>query len=315
MPSRAAQRIEASVTGLCVVFALLCSTPERGSAGNVPYFDGQRAYDRIVEQCEFGPRVPGSDGHRNCLEYLCHHLESTGAVVERQTFRVATTFGPDSVDATNLLVRFRPEASTRLLIGAHWDTRPWSDEDPDSSLHHLPVLGANDGGSGTAILLTFAEIFAQAPPPIGVDLAFFDAEDFGRAGHPEEFALGSAWMASHWTGPKPDFVLVLDMVGSEKVPLGRELYAATYFPEWNELPFQIAEMKGYPDWDRERSYAVADDHLPFLYQGIPSNDIIGFDDPHWHTQSDRPENISTERLRRVGEVVLEIIYGGYIGSY
>lgn len=306
-------RYPTAVGGLLAALLLLTGS---GSvrAGAVPTFSGQRAYDRIVEQCAFGPRVPGTAAHRNCLEYICHHLESVGAVLERQNFRVATSFGPDSVDATNVLARFAPEASTRLLIGAHWDTRPWSDEDPDSTRRDQPSLGANDGASGTAILLTLAEIFAHSPPPIGVDLAFFDVEDLGRAGHPEEFALGSAWMATHWVGPRPDYVLVLDMVGSDSVPLGRELYAATYFPEWNELPFQIAETRGYLDWDRERSYAVADDHLPFLYLGIPSNNIIGFEDPHWHTHADRPENISRERLRRVGDVVLEIIYGGYLAA-
>ncbi|MCB9462350.1 MAG: M28 family peptidase [Candidatus Eisenbacteria bacterium] len=276
-------------------------------------FDGDAAFARVEAQCSFGPRVPGTKGHAACLAWIQDEVRALGLVPEAHGFRAVAPATGDTLDLTNVLVRIAPEKSPRLLLGAHWDTRGWSDQETDPALRALPVLGANDGASGVAVLLGLAEQFVATPPPIGIDLVFFDMEDQGRAGHPREYCLGSQWMARNWPGTLPDFVLVLDMVGSPETDLGRDLYSLGAFPGWNRLLFDVAEGLGFTEFDRTRAYELFDDHIPFLEIGIPSAVIIGFDAPTWHTQRDVPASVSADRLGRVGEVVLEVVHGGYLG--
>ena len=211
-----------------VALLLVASAPSTAPA--VPTFDGALAWERVDTQCRFGPRVPGTTGHQNCLEWILSEIEASGLTAERLDFRVPAPATGEAMDLTNVVVRIAPERTPRLLLGAHWDTRPWSDEEKDPALRALPVPGANDGGSGVAILLGLADLLAADPPPIGVDLVFFDGEDQGRPGSPWEYALGSQWMAANWTGPRPDYVLVLDMVGNSDSGLGRDLLAVDAFP-------------------------------------------------------------------------------------
>jgi Zn-dependent M28 family amino/carboxypeptidase len=240
------------------------------------------------------------------------YLDSLGLAPERLSFAVDDPRGEGTLEGTNLLARIRPGASPRLLLGAHYDSRPWADAEPDSTLHDQAVLGANDGGSGVGVLLVLARILTESTPPIGVDLVFFDAEDLGSHAAPTTFALGSQWLASHYPGPLPDAVLVLDMVGSPTARFGRELYAWHVVPEWVDLVPQIALQLGFTEWSDAAPHAVFDDHLPFLHQGVPANVILGLDDPYWHTVRDTPDKISARTLAHVGEVVLEIVHGGYV---
>lgn len=298
---------------LLAAVALIAVLP-MSSARALPTFDGRRAWERVETQCAFGPRVPGTSGHARCRDWIVGQLAATGLAVERFDFQVPAPATGEPMDLTNLLVRIAPELEPRLLLGAHWDTRPWSDQEKDPARRALPVPGANDGGSGVAVLLGLADLLARDRPPIGVDLVFFDGEDQGRSGSPWEYSLGSQWMAGHWPEPWPNYVLVLDMVGAEATDLGRDLVSLEQFPEWNDLIFGVAEARGYTEFNRERRYNVFDDHIPFLQRGIPAAVVIGFDDPNWHTQGDVPAAVNAERLRRVGEVVLEIVYGSYLGA-
>jgi hypothetical protein len=241
-------------------------------------------------------------------------LRGLGYAPETQEFPVPDPEGGEPDTGTNLLVRVEPNRAVRLLIGAHWDSRPWADEEDDPEKAKQPVLGANDGASGVAALLHLAEIFRESPPPIGVDLAFFDAEDLGHHDVSASFALGSQWMAETWAGPDPAGVLVLDMVASPVTAFGREANAYALYPEWADLPFVIAEKLGYLEWDRTLEYSIFDDHTPFLARGVPSTVLIGFGDPYWHTLDDRPERTSPVPLGRVGAVTLELIYGGYLAA-
>jgi len=172
------------------------------------------------------------------------YFDSLGIPVRREEFRRPSPLGPDTLRLTNLVASIRPGVRPRLLLGAHWDSRPWADQDPDSTQRVLPVLGANDGASGVAVLLVLAKMMRQAPPPIGVDLAFFDMEDLGRGDHPEEFCQGSREMALHWSETLPDWAVILDMVGSDITTFGRESYSVQQAPELVDLLFRIAEGKG-----------------------------------------------------------------------
>lgn len=281
-------------------------------------FAGREAQRWIERQCALGPRVPGTRAHADWLRMVRSYFDSLGVPVRAEPFRVPRPPGPavrgqsDTLSLTNLVVSFGPEVQPRLLLGAHWDSRPWADQDPDPAKRGRPVLGANDGASGVAVLLVLARILKENPAPMGVDLAFFDGEDLGRDEMPEEFCLGSQHMASNWTGPLPTWVLVLDMVGSETLEIGRELYSHAQSPDLLDLIFRVARERGFAEWNWEAQYAVFDDHIPFQRLGVPAVVLIGFNDPVWHTVRDDPSRTSPRSLSRVGDVVTALIYGGIL---
>lgn len=304
------QRAAAGLAAMLWLLAAGVAGVAGAARAEVPSIDGREAQRWIERQCALGPRVPGSAAHRAWLGMVSAHLDSCAATWSRQEFTRPSPLGPDTLRLTNLVASFRPGVRPRLLLGAHWDSRPWADQDPDPANHGKPVPGANDGGSGVAVLAELARVFRRQPPPIGIDLAFFDLEDMGRPGHPEEYCQGSLEMARRWSGPLPDWVVVLDMVGSDLTTFGREEYSYRQSPGLVDLLFDIALDRGYTEWDPSRSWAVIDDHLPFQALGVPAVVVIGFDDPYWHTLRDDPLRTSSRRLQRVGQVVLDLIYGG-----
>jgi glutaminyl-peptide cyclotransferase len=297
--------------GLVAPGAPARATPT-GTPAQLPAFSGQAAQDWIEWQCSLGSRVPGTPAHAAWLRRVHAWFDSLGVPVREERFRHPSPLGPDTLVLTNLIASFGGTARPRLLLGAHWDSRPWCDQDPDTANRHLPVIGANDGASGVSVLLVLARILKERPPPLGVDLAFFDGEDLGREDRPEEYCLGSRWMAEHWIGQPPDWVLVLDMVGSSQMTLSREEYSWSQSPALVDLVFRIAEDRGYSEWDRGSEIAVVDDHLSFQRIGVPAIVLIGFSDPFWHTRGDVPAHTSPVSLARVGEVVTTLIYGRYL---
>ena len=285
-----------------------------GVAGAVvPTFDGREAQAWIERQCALGPRVPGTKAHEHWIRMVTTYLDSLRVPVRREEFFRPSPLGRDTLRLTNLVASIRPGVRPRLLLGGHWDSRPWADSDPDPAMRSLPVSGANDGASGVAVLLVLARMMQEHPPSIGVDLAFFDMEDLGRSAPPEEYCQGSRFMASNWPGTLPDWAVVLDMVGSDAAEFSREAYSVQQAPELVDLLFRIAEEKGYREWNPESEFAIVDDHLSFQAIGVPAVDVIGFNDPNWHTRRDDPQRTSALRLFRVGTVMSELVWGGHLG--
>jgi hypothetical protein len=276
----------------------------------LPAFDGREAQSWIERQCALGPRVPGTAAHAAWLRMVVSHFDSLGVPLRRQMFRRPSPLGADTLALTNLLASFRPGVRPRILLGSHWDSRPWADEDPDPTLRSRPVPGANDGASSSAVLLVLARLLRANPPPLGVDLAFFDMEDMGGVGKPEEYCQGSLEMVRQWTGPLPDWVVVLDMIGSDHTEFGKEAASEAQAPDLLHLIFELARERGYSEWNPESRLAVVDDHLPFQAAGVPAVVVIGFNDPYWHTLQDDPLRTSPERLSRVGTVILDLLQGG-----
>jgi len=297
----------------------------------LPAFDAQRAFAYLEEQVAFGPRMPGAEGHERQLTWMKALLESLAEQVIEQEFSATTAFGGPH-DFTNLVAIFSANAPGPItLIGAHWDTRPQADEDPDPARRTEPVPGANDGASGVAILLELAHILHREPPARPVYLAFFDAEDSGRVGSGliyQGYCLGSAYLVQHWPGelPQPDRAVVLDLVGgtakhNPRVPVRTDRGGNDYFDlriERNSLQqapdlvneiWTLAENLGHTAFQRSTQSAIIDDHLPFLAAGIPAVDIIDYPPPIWHTVDDTPEYCSPTALRQVGETMVALIYG------
>jgi hypothetical protein len=278
-----------------------------------PSFDGEAALALVDTQLAFGPRVPGTAGHQAQLLWMTDRLRSTADTVILQEFSHTHSQTGESLELTNVLARFRPDLPTRLLFLAHWDTRPTSDAEDTPEARALPVPGANDGGSGTAVLLHVADVLAGTPPDVGVDLLWVDGEDFGPT--TEDMFLGARHFARNLPEPLPGYGVLLDMVGDVDPRFPVEGYSAQLADEVVQRVWGVAQALGFQEtFPRQVGQRISDDHLPLNNAGLPTVNIIDFDygpgNAFWHTQEDVRENVSAGTLEMVGEVVLELIYGG-----
>ncbi len=281
----------------------------------VPIFDKGNAFRYLVEQCEFGPRNPGSNGYKQCLDYLQKTLSGFADTVLLQPFVLDDLVNEKSYDLTNIIARLKVDAPQQLLIGAHWDTRPWADEDPDTEKRNDPIIGANDGASGVAVILELARILNASPPPIGITLVLFDGEDMGRSGTPKSYAQGSLAFAKDLPIEKPDEAIILDMIGDAElhIPIERNSYRQNR--QLVKKLWTMAEELSLDAFESRIAYTLYDDHVPLWAEArIPAIDIIDFNYPnsyanYWHTTQDLPENCSAESLGQVGTLLVHYIYG------
>ncbi len=300
---------------LAVTVALVaCDTAApTGSRVDRPSFSGDLAYQSVVEQVGFGPRVPGTAGHAVALDWIATTLTERAGRVTLQRFDVETSTG-DTLRLTNVLASFNPDVERRLLLFTHWDTRPQSDQAQDESERAIPVPGANDGASGTAVLLELARLFQQQLPTVGVDLLFVDGEDYGPG--TEDMFFGSRHFAEQLDeADYPLYAVLLDMVGDASPSFPIEGYSAEAARALALRVWGMARDLGYErEFPTRVGQRVTDDHLPLLEKGIRAIDIIDFDygpgNSYWHTPRDDIENVSAETLEMVGEVVAEWVYRG-----
>lgn len=297
-------------TGILAVLFVHYLTGSQELASRLPEFDGQAAFRYLTAQCDFGPRIPGTSGHAKCRDFLVKILKQEKARVSRQSF--PAILGPDrkSVRASNIIARFHPNKEPRILLCAHWDTRPWADQDPDPLNRQQPLTGANDGASGVAVLLEIAGILSEEEPPVGVDIVLFDAEDLGESGSEEGWIQGSTYYANSLSpSDRPLFGILLDMIGDRDLQIFQESYSREYAREVVERVWETARSLNLPAFKPSVKYSVLDDHIPFLRVGIPCIDLIDFDYPHWHTTADTPDKCSPESLAQVGKLLVALIYG------
>jgi glutaminyl-peptide cyclotransferase len=279
----------------------------------VPAFDGDRAFSSLLGQTAFGPRNPGSPGHLGCLRYLADELRKTAVDVQLQEFTVPGYDG-EALELTNVIASFRPELSRRILLCAHWDTRPRAEQDENKARRNDPIIGANDGASGTAVLLELARAFQAQPPPVGVDIVLFDGEDYGREGDLARYLLGSRHFARTIDRTRlPAFGILLDMVGDTFLDLPREGNSVRFAPDIVDLVWNTAKELGIAEFLPETGPEIYDDHMPLNEAGIKTVDIIDFNYPDptnrfWHTHQDVPANCSPRSLAAVGTVLAHVVY-------
>ena len=298
-----------------LLFLLLVLMVGTGARGEMPVFDGERAFHWLETQCDLGPRTPGSEGNARLRAIIQEQAASCGLQSVELCFSADNPMGEGPVEICNVVVSTSGSRENRLWLGAHFDTRPVSDLDPDPALRDTPLVGANDGASGVAVLLHLMEIFALQMPGRGVDLLFLDGEDSGSAGAPQEFCLGSSHLARTWqdfgsplAGPRPAGVIILDMIGDADLRIPMEQYSLQYSPQLLEEIFGRAETLGLSAFVSDVGPAVYDDHVPFLRAGLPAVDLIDFDYPQWHTVADTPDACSPASLEQVGKLMLDLIY-------
>jgi glutaminyl-peptide cyclotransferase len=300
---------------LLLLPAVILSTDGAAQAAVPPPFLGERALQWLRYQCDLGPRVPGTPGIRLLRRALVAHADSLGLSCAELCFTQQDPYGPQQLELCNVIISAGPSQGRHLWLAAHYDTRPRCDRDPDPALRERPLPGANDGASGVAVLLHLAELLAAAPPPRGVDLIFFDGEDYGREGDLAGYCLGSRQLASHWrefgsplARGEPAGLILLDMVGEKGLTVPQELYSLGQAPDWTESIFRRAAELGLGAFAPRPGRAVYDDHIPFLQVGIRAVDLIDFDFPQWHTTGDVPAVCAAASLEQVGRLVTDIAY-------
>lgn len=287
--------------------------PPAGPTPGRPSFDGDVAMRLVREQVAFGPRVPGTDGHARQLDWMLSRLDSLAPDLAADTFAHVTTSG-DSLTLVNVLARFAPDSSRRIVLLAHWDTRPTSDQAADSADRATPVPGANDGASGTAVLLTLAGLIAESTPPLGVDLLFVDGEDYGPG--IDDMLLGARRYAETLGDEdRPVYGVLLDMVGDSDPSFRVEGLSAQFANAVVQKVWRAAERLGYEEYfPTAAGRNLTDDHVPLIEAGLPTANVVDFsygpNNAYWHTPRDVPEHVSATTLEMVGEVVTELVYSG-----
>lgn len=272
-----------------------------------PAFNADSAFALLERQVAFGPRVPGTAGHAAQLDWMTDYLRQRADTVWLQRFEHEALSGA-TVPMTNVMARFQPGMTDRILLAAHWDTRPMADQDSDATRKDEPIPGANDGASGVAVLLQLADVLSSHSPPLGVDIILFDGEDYG----PGEMYLGARYFASNLpAGYRPLYGILIDMVGDRSPQYLVEPFSQQYAPEVVQRVWDVAEQIGYGNmFLRRNGIAVQDDHIPLNEAGIRTIDIIDFDYPYWHTHDDTVEHTGPEGLGAVGSVLSALVARG-----
>lgn len=290
---------------------LLCAALGSGACASRFEVDGARAHARVVHQVEAGPRIPGTPGHDTVRVWIERELARLGGSVEVHRFVDSSLGRPLAL--ANVIGHFGPTGGRRIALCAHWDSRPFSDRDPDPAKRSLPVPGANDGGSGVAVLLEVAELMSRKAPPVGVDLVFLDGEDQASASQSDRFCLGSREYA-RMLKPTPDArapitaAFVFDMVGDRDLQIHPEVESSRRASNLVDLVLRAARETSARHFHPEPKWLVFDDHVPLLEAGVPAVDVIDFDYGAWHTTADLPDQVSPASLAEVASVAAWIVY-------
>lgn len=289
-----------------------------------PDFNADSAYIYLQEQCDFGPRTMNSTAHDKCEKWIIQKFEQYGCKVTTQK---ATLNGYDGTPlrSTNIIASYNPEATTRIMFCAHWDCRPWADNDPDSTNWHKPIVAANDAASGVGVMIELARILKGSGLELGVDFICFDAEDYGT---PQWFegedpgdtwALGAQYFANNLPeGYAPRYGILLDMVGGVGAKFYREGMSIQYAPAIVKKVWNAARQVGYGSYfPKDDGGMITDDHIPVNQTAnIPCIDVIPYYPdcaqssfgPTWHTIADNMDNIDKNTLKAVGQTMVQVLF-------
>lgn len=321
-----------AVAASVVLATASCKNKPKTDAPTLPRavetsFNADSAWAFCNAQCDFGPRTMNSEAHEKCLQWITGKFKTYNCEVKQQKAEL-TGYDGTKLNATNIIASFRPELTTRIMLCAHYDSRPWADNDPNPANHHTPVMAANDGASGVAVMLEVARMLNNAAKSdtlsVGVDFVCFDAEDWGTPQWAEDnndgdtWALGAQYFAANLPeGYEARYAILLDMVGGEGAQFHREGMSVKYANAIVNKVWEAAKAAGYGSYfpDSEGGY-VTDDHIPLnQVAGIAAIDIIPFYadcqqssfGPTWHTVNDDMSHIDRTTLKAVGQTMLQVI--------
>ncbi|MCU0627378.1 MAG: M28 family peptidase [Gemmatimonadaceae bacterium] len=273
-------------------------------------YSGDSALGYIRTALAFGTRVPGSEGHTRTGDWLVAQMKARGAEVVEQRWSHTTADGK-TLPLRNILARFNPQATTRILYLTHWDTRPKAESDPDPANKGKPIAGANDGTSGIGLFLALADALRKRGPQVGVDLLFVDGEDYGEFNPTEvDVLLGSTYFAANPPSPgyTPVFAVLWDMIGDRNLQIYQETLSLNGAPEVVARVWRTADELGLSNvFIQQPKYSIRDDHVPLLAKGWRAIDVIDIDYPPHHTLGDTIDKLSAASLQAVGDVALALI--------
>jgi Zn-dependent M28 family amino/carboxypeptidase len=282
----------------------------RGKETGAGKFDGEAAMRYAKAQLDFGPRIPGTTGAQRAGDWIVDQMKQRADTVMIQTWTHVTQDGKQ-LPMRNILARFNPKATDRILYVTHWDTRPVSDGSDNLGERQLPVPGANDGASGVGLFVALADALKKVPPTSGVDLLFVDGEDYGQFDDKlADVLIGSAYFAKNPpdSGYRPIFGVLWDMIGDKDLQIKKEGYSVQQAPEVVDRVWSKAAELGYKDiFVDENQGAITDDHVPLLQAGFRVIDVIDLDYPYHHRPSDTIDKISARSLSIVGEVAESLL--------
>ena len=285
----------------------------QGFESPAPPFNADAAFALLKQQVAFGPRVPGTPGHQLQLDWMVKYLRQRADTVILQSFTTVAPNG-DTLHLTNVFARFKPANADHVLLLAHWDTRPTADNETNLARKRQPILGANDGASGVAVLMQLADDLKRHSPPLGVDLLFVDGEDYTG-----DMYLGSEEFAAKFAPTyHPLYGVLLDMVGDQNPSYPVEPSSQQYAPEVVQRVYDMAEKLGLGQYfPRSPGIEIQDDHIPLNKAGIHTVDLIDFaygpdgvSNEYWHTLQDTVAHCSPAGLAAVARVVGALIYTG-----
>lgn len=317
---------------LASVLSLFACNPNKRTPSVVelvpaPSFNEDSAFYYIEKQVGFGYRIPDTDGHRNCGNFIVAKLKAYGFVVSEQ---MDTVLGYDGkrFPLRNIIGKWNEAATERILLCAHWDSRPFADQDPERP--NEPIVGANDNASGVAVLLEIARNMAVQSPSVGVDVVFFDLEDQGRptsdtGADPNDhgYCVGSKYWAEHFVGTKPKYGVLLDMVGAKDATFNLEHYSWKHAKDIQLALWDLGHQLGYDDaFIYNRTGPIFDDHtyineiaeipcINIIHQDVQNRTLFWSD---WHTHSDGLEAIDKPTLRMVGETLQQSVFNVSLGG-
>lgn len=288
-----------------------------------PTFDADSAYAFVDKQVAFGPRVPGTKAHAECADWLENKMKEYTQDVIVQNFK-AQVYNGTIFTCKNIITSFNADKKSRILLGAHWDSRPYADHDPNPENHKKPIDGANDGASGVGVLIEVARQLSIKKPELGVDIIFWDIEDYGEpqgteTGKEDTWCLGTQHWAKnpHKQGYSARFGILLDMVGGKNAQFAKEGSSMYYAPDVMNKVWDIANQLGYSsNFTNTLSPSIVDDHIYVnKLARIPMIDIIEYNpnsnsyfNSSWHTLNDNMNGIDKNTLKIVGQVVLATVY-------
>jgi len=292
-----------------VALLVAAGCKSQGDAIEKPSFSGERAFELLVAQCDFGPRPPKSAAIDSLRAWFVQFLDTLADTVYLQHFSEIGYEG-EIIPLANVIASFNArQRDYRILLLAHFDTHPWAEKDPDSANHLKPIMGANDGASGVAVLLHLAELLHRNPPPIGVDIFLTDGEDYGREDDLSRYLMGSKYFARNAAKSTWKFAILLDMIGEKDVRIPKEQYSSLQFaPDVVDTLWARAKALGLTAFIDSLGKPVIDDHHPLAQVGIKAVDLIDFDYPYWHTMEDTPDKCSPLSLEQVGKLLVDVIY-------
>jgi Zn-dependent M28 family amino/carboxypeptidase len=273
-------------------------------------FSGSAAYNYAKAQVDFGPRVPGSPAAKKAGDWIISQMRTRADTVIVQAFNYKTKDGK-TLPLRNILARFRPELTERVLYLTHWDSRPISESAATEAERKMPVPGANDGASGVGMFIALGDALKKTKPNVGVDLLFTDGEDYGDFGPPEvDVLIGSKYFANHLPSPgyKPLYGVLWDMIGDKDLRIPYEMNSFQQVPEVVSRVWQTAADLGYGNiFVQEGGQLVTDDHVPLLNAGLRVIDVIDLTYPPHHTPQDTMDKISARSLAIVGDVATALV--------